>query len=127
MSKFHAIKVIDPVDGKFDSKAEYARWVELKLLAKKGEIKDLQRQVPFALYARSYILGDDKKCEVGKYVADFTYINSDGLVVEDVKGVITPMFRWKAKHFAIQYGFPITVVGNVKKSGGKRKRKAGNA
>lgn len=123
MSKFRAVKVIDPVDGKFDSKAEYARWVELKLLEKAGRISQLMRQRAFPLEVVDH---QGKPQVIGKYVSDFTYFReSDGeLEVEDVKGVITPMFRWKSKHFLIQYGFPITIIGNVKK---RKPKKNGGA
>ena len=40
---------VDTPDGKFDSKGEYARWGELKLLQRAGEITDLRRQVKFEL------------------------------------------------------------------------------
>lgn len=112
MAKYHNIKVVDPVHGTFDSKAEYARWVQLRLMEKVGAIKQLERQVPFVLNTPDT---RGKIVSIGKYVADFTYTNDEGLVVEDVKGVITALFRWKARHFLIQYGFPITIVGHVKK------------
>jgi hypothetical protein len=32
-------------------------------------------------------------------------------VVEDVKGMRTPMYRWKKKHVEAQYGITITEVG----------------
>ena len=38
------------VDGEsFDSKREYRRWCELRLLERAGEITDLQRQFKFVL------------------------------------------------------------------------------
>lgn len=47
-NKFHAKKV--GVDGiKFDSQKEAARWQELKLLERAGEICELERQVRFLL------------------------------------------------------------------------------
>ena len=48
MSKYHSRKVqIENIV--FDSQKEAQRYCELKLLEKKGEISQLQRQVPFEL------------------------------------------------------------------------------
>lgn len=97
MSKYHSKKVV--VDGvKFDSKREAARWKELSLLERAGEITDLQRQVKFKLIPTqrefSGEIGKNGRYKKGKiierecsYVADFTYKDKKGrLVVEDVKG-----------------------------------------
>ena len=47
-NKYHNRKY--SADGEvFDSKKEYQRWQELKLLEKAGEIAELRRQVPFEL------------------------------------------------------------------------------
>jgi len=117
-TKYHNKPV--SVDGvRFDSKAEARRWVELGLLVKAGHIWDLQRQVRFPLYVL--------QTRIGVYVADFVYTTTEdgkaispvtgvwpgltgGAVVEDVKGVRTALYKWKAKHFAAQYGRPITEV-----------------
>ncbi len=42
-------------------------------------------------------------------VADFSYTDTrTGLVVvEDVKGFKTPLYRWKKRHVEAQYGFRI--------------------
>jgi len=116
-SKYRNVPTV--VDGvRFSSRAEAKRWDELRMLEKAGEIFDLKRQVSFPLYAFPGKL-------VGRYVADFTYLaeemNSDKyagihriLHVEDVKGVRTDLFKWKAKHFAAQYGYEITIIGGRK-------------
>lgn len=82
------------VDGVwFDSKKEAARWKELLLLLKVGEIGVLERQVSFDLN-----VGEKK---VARYVADFTYLTKNGeKVVEDVKSSYTrklPVYRLKKK------------------------------
>lgn len=105
-SKFGAVRT--EVDGiKFASKAEAARWIELKRLEAAGEIRRLRRQVRYDLHARN-------GGKVGAYVADYVYerkVGSDwGEVVEDVKGVETPMFRRNAKHMAQEHGISIEVV-----------------
>lgn len=96
-SKFNAVKVEH--DGEtFDSKRELKRWLELKLLERAGEIHGLERQVRIPLHA----LGGEK---VGHYVADFSYVAvGKGLVTEDAKGMRTPLYSWKARHFKAEYG-----------------------
>jgi hypothetical protein len=97
------------VDGvRFASKAEARRYAELKLLEKAGEVKELELQPRFPLYAaarQGYSLV--KVCD---YVADFRYrLGPRGLlVIEDVKGMKTPVYRLKAKWFEAQYGIPVT-------------------
>ena len=41
--------------------------------------------------------------QIGKYVADFVYIENDEEVIEDSKGYRTPLYRWKKKHVEAQY------------------------
>ena len=98
------------VDGvKFASTKEATRYGELKMLEKAGSIRLLALQVPFGLNA-----GNDRRINIGKYVADFTYEERTGgrwaLVVEDVKGMKTPLYRWKKKHVEAQYGISIREV-----------------
>lgn len=72
---------------KFDSIRELNRYRELLLIKQeKGEIYDLQRQVPFELIPTQKYGG--KTYRSCKYYADFTYREpgNDKLVVEDVKG-----------------------------------------
>ena len=99
MSKYHAQPTI--VDGiRFDSKAEARRYGELLLLQRAGHIHELELQPPFELHVNGIM--------IGRYVADFRYLDEAGkYVVEDVKGVKTPMYRWKQKHMKAQYGIEI--------------------
>ena len=89
------------VDGiVFASKREATRYQELKLMEKCGDITDLELQPRY-------------KFEPGfSYVGDFRYRehavvngrgNYDRLVVEDVKGVETEVFRLKRKCMAYYY------------------------
>ena len=91
----------------FASKREAARWKALQLLERAGAIRDLMRQVSYDLNAEGGNL-------VGRYVADHVYREEtpDGweLVVEDVKGMPTPLYEWKRKHVAAQYGIEIREV-----------------
>ena len=75
-------------DGTFDSQHEYKRWIELKLLQRAGEIKELERQVKFELVPKQ----DGERAI--HYVADFVYIdNRTGeKVVEDAKGAKTDVY-----------------------------------
>ncbi len=75
--------------GKFDSRKEAERYAELVLLERAGRIANLRRQVPFAL-----VVGGVHVCD---YVADATYQEGERLVVEDVKGMRTPVYRLKKR------------------------------
>jgi len=116
-NKFNARKTV--VDGiTFDSQAEAARWSELRLLEKAGKIHSLTHHVRYALLAP--VLNADHQSDadfepfepIGHYEADFCYYCKDvkNYIVEDVKGVMTPLARWKMKHFEVQYGMTINVV-----------------
>ena len=85
MSKYNNTNI--RVDGRlFDSKAEAARWQELQLLERAGEIKELERQVEYELIPKQ------KGERAVKYIADFRYKDHEGnVVVEDTKGVWTPV------------------------------------
>jgi hypothetical protein len=74
----------------FDSKKEAARFQELSILQRAGEIEGLQRQVPFELVPKTP--GE----RAVKYKADFVYYDKDGkAIVEDVK---SPATRKKADY-----------------------------
>jgi hypothetical protein len=103
MNKYKAKKTT--IDGiKFDSKGEAARYSFLLLMQKAGQIKNLERQIVFVLHA-----GNGQK--IGKYIADFQYELPDGkIIVEDFKGIQTPLFRWKAKHLFAEYGKMVKIT-----------------
>lgn len=49
---------------------------------------------------------------VGWYIADFDYNErGTGRVVEDFKGYTTPLARWKLRHFELQYGIKVRIIG----------------
>ena len=110
MSKYGARKVC--VDGlTFDSKLEYRRWCELKLLERAGEIRDLQRQVKFELVPAAK--GEDGRIEERPvaYIADFVYTDRDGKqVVEDAKGAKTKEYIIKRKLMRHVLGIKIREV-----------------
>lgn len=99
-SKYHAVKTIFD-DIKFDSKKEAKRYIQLKQMERAGLIEKLQLQVPFVLVDKS---GYGREI---KYVADFVYFENGCQVVEDVKGVKTPVYRLKKRLMAERYGIKI--------------------
>ena len=105
-SKYRNVKVT--VDGHvFDSKREAARYHELKLMQKAGQIFHLLLQPVFDIV----VPGGTQEAEpvvVAKYVADFSYILPDrSSVVEDAKGMRTPVYRLKKKLVEATYGIKI--------------------
>lgn len=85
----------------FDSAAEARRYRELRLLERANVIEGLKLQPEFILqpaYKRN-----GKRIQAIKYRGDFLYIEDGVLVVEDVKGVETPVFRLKRKMFEYVY------------------------
>lgn len=100
-SKYGAVKT--EADGiMFDSKREASRYQELRLLEQAGEITNLRLQVPFELIPKS------KYGMPIRYIADFTYNDGNGqLIVEDAKGVKTPVYRIKRRLMAELKGIEI--------------------
>lgn len=93
-SKYRAVAV--KVDGvRFASKAEAKRYAELRLLERSGEISHLELQPRFDLTVNGQSLGF--------YKADFRFFTRPTntkrgeFVVEDVKGVKTPLYVLKRK------------------------------
>lgn len=96
-SKYGNIKA--EADGMlFASKAERGRWMDLRLMEKAGEIKELQRQIRYPLEVNGMHICD--------YIADMVY-EKNGLVVEDVKGYRTEIYRLKKKLMLACHGIEI--------------------
>lgn len=103
-SKYGNKKVV--IDGiKFDSQKEGNRYKELKLLESKGIIKDLKLQVKYELQS-SYKM-NDKTIRAISYICDFEYKLDNKLIVEDVKGYRTSIYKMKKKMFEYKYGIEI--------------------
>ena len=104
MTKYNNTKI--RVDGRlFDSKAEAARWQELSLLERAGEIAELERQVEYELIPKQ------KGERAVKYIADFRYKDHEGkTVVEDTKGVKTPVWIIKRKLMLRVHGIRVREV-----------------
>ena len=103
-SKYHAKKTV--VDGiTFDSRKEADRYLVLKGMEEDGSIEDLRRQVRYELVPAFNV--DGKHYRPVYYVADFVYVEDGKEVVEDVKGMVTDVYRLKSKLFARRYGVSI--------------------
>ena len=88
----------------FDSKAEAARYLELRALEKAGAITELHTQVWFELIPA---MAGERSVN---YVADFTYIKDGKMIVEDVKGVKTQAYILKRKMMLWKHNIRITEV-----------------
>ena len=88
---------------KFDSLKEGARYQELQLMKKCGEIKDIELQPVFELQPK-FIDKDGNKHRKVEYRADFKVINKDGsITIEDVKGYKTEIYKLKKKMLLFRY------------------------
>lgn len=99
------------VDGiRFDSRKEAARYSVLTMLEKAGEIHALTLQPVFPLVVVTEASGT--RAQIGTYRGDFQYCEKGGAraVVEDVKGVKTPVYRLKKKMVEAIYGITIREV-----------------
>ena len=103
-SKYHNKKTI--IDGiKFDSKKEGYRYLYLKELENKGIIKNLQRQVKYEL--QPSFKYNDKTIRAITYIADFVYEKDNKIIVEDVKGIKTDVYKLKKKLFLYIFNIEI--------------------
>lgn len=113
----------------YDSKTEYQRYCYLNLMARAGEITNLERQVKYELYARGAggigeAMFDDKRfavmvgpnCDkIAVYTPDFVYHDKWGKqIIEDVKGYRDEASKFRIRVFEALYGVKVTIV---KKSG----------
>lgn len=108
----------------FDSKKEYLRWCELRLLERAGQIADLQRQVKYELIPAQYEEFERYSTKTGKrlkngtrcvekecsYIADFVYKQDGQTVVEDTKGYRTEAYIIKRKLMLHIHGIRIREV-----------------
>lgn len=108
MSKYKNRKTT--VDGiVFDSKKEAARYQDLRLLERAGEIQDLRCQVPFELVPAQRDAKGKLVERPVKYLADFVYQDcaTGERVVEDVKGRRTRDYIIKRKLMLERHGIRI--------------------
>jgi len=101
MNKYRAIPTT--IDGIiFASKREAARYAELKIMQKAWLITDLQLQPTYQI-----VINGIKVCKVK---LDFSYSKNGALIVEDVKGVDTPVSRLKRKLVKAMHGVDVVIV-----------------
>lgn len=116
MSKYNNVKT-EYGGHKFDSKKEAARYQQLLLLEAAGKISRLRLQPRYDIVVQGIpIKIRSKKCPNGRkvqYVADFEYreIGKDSikLVIEDVKGMKTPVYKLK-RALMEAMGYEITEI-----------------
>ena len=111
-------------DGiKFDSKRERDRYMVLKDAERRGVISELKCQPKFTLIPAQYHEEEKqlktkvkmvKKCDflAITYTGDFQYVKDGNIVVEDVKGMVTPEYKLKEKMMAY---FHHIIIRRIKK------------
>lgn len=115
MSKYGSVKA-KRGQITFDSQKEAARYDELMLQLRAGEIQNLKLQPEFTL-KEAFRMPDGARSGPVKYRADFSYEKPvrEGAgtrmvrVIEDVKGFKTKEYALKKK-FMEEHGFQITEV-----------------
>lgn len=111
MRKYRNIKTT--VDGiQFDSKAEAARWFELKLMERAGMISDLKRQVPYELAPSVKFAGALRAQPALRLTVDFQYTEGGKLVLEDTKSpaTVTTSFTMRRHLLKHVYGLDVRLT-----------------
>jgi len=116
-SKYKAIKC--EMDGiTFDSKLERNRYAELKMREKIKLIEDLQLQpkFPLVINGKDVVQRSDrfKNGRRVSYFADFSYVQDGIKIVEDTKGMDTPVSKLKRAIVEAIYDINITIVKSAK-------------
>lgn len=89
----------------FMSETEHHRGIGLLTMQAAGKISGLEFQPAFPLHVNGI--------KIGKYIADYSYIENDIKVVEDRKGSakhIEPLSKWKMLHFRAEYGQTVKIT-----------------
>lgn len=86
---------------KFHSKKEARRYEELFLMEKSGDIAHLETQVKMPISINGK--------HICNYLADFVYSDllAGKVIIEDCKGMRTPLYKLKKKLVEAQYGVTI--------------------
>jgi len=89
---------------KFDSKRERAYYIELERREKAGEVIGVELQRPFTILINGFL--------IGTYKSDFAFWDNtaDRFRVIDVKGMDTPLSKFKRKCVKAQYGVEVEIV-----------------
>ncbi len=89
---------------RYDSKAEYEYRGVLDMQVKAGAITGYDFHVMLPLIAFNGEI-------VGHYEIDYLCHLPDGSQeIRDVKGAVTSLFAWKARHVKAQYGYEIILI-----------------
>ena len=110
-SKYGNVKTtrtINKIIITFDSLREARRYDKLYLMARQGLIHNLTLQPKYELQAKFEC--DGIKHRAISYVADFRYTYDGVTVVEDVKGMLTDVYKLKKKLFLKLYGDDLKFV-----------------
>jgi len=100
-NKYNAVRV--EVDGiRFDSKREASRYHELRYRQMAGEITHLEVHPVWDLIVNG--------AKIGKYTADFVYVENGEAVVEDAKGVKTRDYVLRKKLMKAIYDIDIAEI-----------------
>jgi hypothetical protein len=94
---------------RYRSKRERDRHQALLLLQRAGAISGLEREVAFDLAPGIKIAGESRARPPLRYFADFVYVDArtGATVVEDAKGVQTPVYRVKKHLMATVHGIHV--------------------
>lgn len=97
---------------KYRSQREAKRHQDLLLLQRAGHIAGLTREVPFVIAPAVRIEGEKRARPAVRYVADFLYSDArtGRIVVEDAKGMQTPVYRLKKHLLATVYNIHVREV-----------------
>ncbi len=88
----------------FDSKAEAERYIFLKEKERNKEITNLELQKKYSLEVNDLL--------IASYISDFYYYCNikNKWVLEDVKGMVTPVYRLKKKLMKAIHGIDIVEI-----------------
>jgi len=86
---------------RFQSKKEANRYCELLLLQRAKIISNLKLQPRFLL--QEGFKKNGKTYKKIEYIADFQYVENGKVIIEDVKGYETEVFKIKHKLFEYKY------------------------
>ncbi len=84
----------------FDSKKEARRYDQLALLLRGGKISELTLQPKYDLIPT--VKWNGKTLRKITYSADFRYVQNGNTIVEDVKGMLTDVYKIKMRLFVLQ-------------------------
>ncbi len=116
MTKYSAKRTACAHGHSHDSKLEAGRCDALHVLQSEGKIDRLEQQPAFP------VVVDGKP--ICTYKADFAYFVATCRIVEDVKGMLTPVYRLKKKLVEAIHGVVITEYPPRKRKVRKAKKVA---